>query len=240
MAEKIKVKQSTIDDIKKKGMTKALASAKTNRSPEYQEALRRMYGERRLKEAMKGAQGGSASRETYMKRGYSGAPTSPAKKTSAGPKMGGGQGYAGAPKSSKTKSSRGSKVAAGVGAAAAVGAAGVYAKGKSEQKKMAAMNKRQKAAYEKKRAEKVARRGAAVTKLSQSKTGKAIGKTARAVTSTAAKRTAVGAAALYAAPKAMSTLREQKQKTEARRKAGKKDSSAGGARAAAMKRARGR
>jgi hypothetical protein len=227
----IKVKQSTIDDIKKKGMTKALASAKTNRSPEYQEALRRMYGERRVKEAMKGAQGGSAPRETYMKRGYSGAPTSPAKKTSAGPKMGGGQGYT--PKSSKSKTGSGLKVAAGVGAAAAVGAAGVYAKGKSVAKKRAGMTAAQLRADNKRVQERA-------KKIAGSKTGKAIGKTARAVTSTAAKRTAVGAAALYAAPKAMSTLREQKQKTEARRKAGKKDSSAGGARATAIKKARGR
>jgi hypothetical protein len=46
----IKVKQSTIDEIKKMGMTKALASAKT-RSAEFQEGLRRMYGARRLKAA---------------------------------------------------------------------------------------------------------------------------------------------------------------------------------------------
>jgi hypothetical protein len=119
MAEKIKVKQSTIDDIKKMGMTKALASAKTNRSAEYQEALRRMYGQRRLDAAMKGAQGGSASRETYMKRGYSGAPTSTGRKTSAGPKMGGGQGYSGSSRTQQQTRNRAAAVGtayAGAGA----------------------------------------------------------------------------------------------------------------------------
>jgi hypothetical protein len=44
---KIKVSQSTIDQIKKMGMDKALKSA-ANASPEMKECLRRMYGERRL------------------------------------------------------------------------------------------------------------------------------------------------------------------------------------------------
>jgi len=44
---KIKVSQSTIDQIKKMGMDKALKSA-SNASPEMKEGLRRMYGERRL------------------------------------------------------------------------------------------------------------------------------------------------------------------------------------------------
>jgi hypothetical protein len=119
MAEKIKVKQSTIDAIKKAGMTKALASAKTNRNPEYQEALRRMYGERRLKEAMKGAQGGSQPKETYMYRGTPGTK----KKTSAGPKMGGGQGYKGSTKSQQqAKNRKVTGVAAGVAGLAALGA----------------------------------------------------------------------------------------------------------------------
>ena len=49
-----KVSQATIDRIKKMGMTKALASAKTNRSAEFREGLRRMYGQRRLSAAMGG------------------------------------------------------------------------------------------------------------------------------------------------------------------------------------------
>ena len=48
---KIKVSQATIDKIKKMGMTKALASAKTNKGAEFQEGLRRMYGEKRLSKA---------------------------------------------------------------------------------------------------------------------------------------------------------------------------------------------
>ena len=44
---KIKVSQSTIDQIKKMGMDKALKSA-ANASPEMKEGLRRMYGEKRL------------------------------------------------------------------------------------------------------------------------------------------------------------------------------------------------
>jgi hypothetical protein len=51
----IKVKQSTIDEIKKMGMTKALAAAKSRRTPEYQEAIKRMYGAKRLAKAIAGA-----------------------------------------------------------------------------------------------------------------------------------------------------------------------------------------
>jgi hypothetical protein len=52
---KIKVKQSTIDEIKKMGMTKALSAAKTRRSAEYQEAVKRMYGAKRVAKATAGA-----------------------------------------------------------------------------------------------------------------------------------------------------------------------------------------
>jgi hypothetical protein len=48
---KIKVSQKTIDQIKKMGMTKALGSASSNKSAEFQEGLRRMYGQRRLSKA---------------------------------------------------------------------------------------------------------------------------------------------------------------------------------------------
>jgi hypothetical protein len=47
---KIKVSQKTIDQIKKMGMTKALGSASSNKSAEFQEGLRRMDGQRRLSE----------------------------------------------------------------------------------------------------------------------------------------------------------------------------------------------
>jgi len=52
---KIKVKQSTIDEIKKMGMTKALGAAKTRRSAEYQEAVKRMYGAKRVAKATAGS-----------------------------------------------------------------------------------------------------------------------------------------------------------------------------------------
>lgn len=55
---KIKVSQSTIDQIKKMGMDKALKSA-ANASPEMKEGLRRMYGEKRL-----AAAGGSTKAAT--------------------------------------------------------------------------------------------------------------------------------------------------------------------------------
>ena len=47
----IKVSQATIDKIKKMGMTKALAGAKSA-NPEMKEALTRMYGARRVAAAM--------------------------------------------------------------------------------------------------------------------------------------------------------------------------------------------
>ena len=49
-AAKIKVSQATIDKIKKIGMTKALAGAKSA-NPEMKEALTRMYGARRVSAA---------------------------------------------------------------------------------------------------------------------------------------------------------------------------------------------
>lgn len=49
-AKKIAVSQATIDKIKKMGMTKALAGAKSA-NPEMKEALTRMYGARRVSAA---------------------------------------------------------------------------------------------------------------------------------------------------------------------------------------------
>ena len=49
---KVKVSQDTIDKIKQMGMTKALAGIRGTSGAEYKEALRRMYGERRLNEAL--------------------------------------------------------------------------------------------------------------------------------------------------------------------------------------------
>lgn len=43
-----KVSQSTIDSIKKLGMTAALKKAGTSKNPEYLEGVKRMYGAKRL------------------------------------------------------------------------------------------------------------------------------------------------------------------------------------------------
>lgn len=53
----IKVSQKTIDQIKKQGMSASLKSS--NNSPEYREALKRMYGEKRVSRTQ-----GSSSRST--------------------------------------------------------------------------------------------------------------------------------------------------------------------------------
>jgi len=50
--KKIKVSQSTIDQIKKLGMTAALKGTNSNKSAEYKEGIKRMYGERRYATAM--------------------------------------------------------------------------------------------------------------------------------------------------------------------------------------------
>ena len=59
MAKKIKVSQSTIDDIKRLGMTKALKLAGQNKGAEqsgavaeFAEGVRRMYGETRYQNAL--------------------------------------------------------------------------------------------------------------------------------------------------------------------------------------------
>lgn len=59
---KIKVSQATIDKIKKMGMTKALAGAKSA-NPEMKEALTRMYGARRVSAAMPKAEVPSTRRK---------------------------------------------------------------------------------------------------------------------------------------------------------------------------------
>jgi hypothetical protein len=190
----IKVKQSTIDEIKKMGMTKALASAKTRRSPEYQEALRRMYGERRLTAAMKGAQGGSQPKATYMYKGTSSGAAAAKRKTMTGRSTPGAPAGTGARQQSsrsKGKMGTGAKVGAGVAGTVAAGAAGVYAKGKSVAKKRANMTPAQLRAE----TQRITKRA---QKIAGSKTGKAIGKTARAlapvgrVVKTVAKRNPLG------------------------------------------------
>jgi hypothetical protein len=58
----IKVSQATIDKIKKQGMTASLKSASSNNSPEYREALRRMYGDARVAKATASTKPSSSGR----------------------------------------------------------------------------------------------------------------------------------------------------------------------------------
>ena len=78
----IKVSQATIDKIKKQGMTASLKSASSNNSPEYREALRRMYGDARVAKATASTKPSSSGR--YV--GSMFVPDKPAKKTSGGGK----------------------------------------------------------------------------------------------------------------------------------------------------------
>jgi hypothetical protein len=52
MVMAVKVSQATIDRIKQMGMTKALGGVKSTSGAEYKEALRRMYGQKRLDAAL--------------------------------------------------------------------------------------------------------------------------------------------------------------------------------------------
>jgi hypothetical protein len=58
----IKVSQATIDKIKKQGMTASLKAASSNNSPEYREALRRMYGDARVAKATASTKPSSSGR----------------------------------------------------------------------------------------------------------------------------------------------------------------------------------
>jgi hypothetical protein len=78
----IKVSQATIDKIKKQGMTASLKSASGNNSPEYREALRRMYGDARVAKATASTKPSSSGR--YV--GSIFVPDKPAKTTSGGGK----------------------------------------------------------------------------------------------------------------------------------------------------------
>jgi hypothetical protein len=241
----IKVKQSTIDEIKKMGMTKALASAKTRRSPEFQEALKRMYGQRRLDAAMKGAQGGSMPRETYMYKGTSTGASATKRKQMVGRNTPGAPAGTGARQvaSRKKPTGRAGALAAAAGAAGIAGRAkykstqGKFQALKAEEAKINKMKpgKARTAAlkaYNEARVQFMSR-NQAVQKFAQSKGGKAVGKTARALTGAAARRTAVGLAALTAYEKA------KQAKAEAN-KAGRKVQAAGSGRAAAIKKSRGK
>jgi hypothetical protein len=168
--KKIKVSQSTIDDIKKLGMTKALKLAKQNAGAdqgglvkEYQEATRRLYGDRRFSAATKAAtptpmkkgsyQAGSAKsgKATYTTGSgvnYKGAATKPAAKPASKSMSGttkrnliGGALLAGGLLAAKaTPAGRAASAAVGLGRAAAkLGTKSEYAAKAAEGKTRAAL-----------------------------------------------------------------------------------------------------
>jgi hypothetical protein len=76
----IKVSQATIDKIKQQGMSASLKAASSNNSPEYREALRRMYGDARVAKATASTKPSSSGR--YV--GSMFVPDKPASKAPAG------------------------------------------------------------------------------------------------------------------------------------------------------------
>lgn len=97
----IKVSQATIDKIKKQGMSASLKAASSNNSPEYREALRRMYGDARVAKATASTKPSSSGR--YV--GSMFVPDKPATKAPAG---GQPSGYRN-PSQAKAKSDGGGK-----------------------------------------------------------------------------------------------------------------------------------
>jgi len=97
----IKVSQATIDKIKKQGMSASLKAASSNNSPEYREALRRMYGDARVAKATASTKPSSSGR--YV--GSMFVPDKPASKASTG---GQPSGYRN-PSQAKAKSDGGGK-----------------------------------------------------------------------------------------------------------------------------------
>jgi hypothetical protein len=79
----IKVSQKTIDQIKKQGMSASLKAS--NNSPEYREALKRMYGAKRLAKATAGTRATAGSSPVKMGGGAG-------RKSSSPVRLGGGSG----------------------------------------------------------------------------------------------------------------------------------------------------
>ena len=84
-AKKIVVKQSTIDNIKKLGMTAALKKAGTSNNAEFLEGVKRMYGAKRLAAAKPAAKSADAARPAPKLGATKPAPAAP-KYTSKNPK----------------------------------------------------------------------------------------------------------------------------------------------------------
>jgi hypothetical protein len=216
----VKVKQSTIDEIKKMGMTKALASAKTRTSPEWQEALKRMYGARRLSQA-KGSAGrpgpGAGSAKTKGKVAtYSRSTSSPVKD-------GGGTGYKGSPKSQQQARNR--KVAGGLVGGAAALAAGSKASGR---KNISAAQARAEALNKGNKAGNLTKKAVAERAKSRAAAARNVMPTVGSRVSAVASRASVPTAAAYLAYKGA-----QKAKKEADA-AGRKVKATGSGRASSM------
>ena len=97
----IKVSQATIDKIKQQGMSASLKAASSNNSPEYREALRRMYGDSRVAKATASTKPSSSGR-------YVGSMFVPDKPASKAPAGGQPSGYRN-PSQAKAKSDGGGK-----------------------------------------------------------------------------------------------------------------------------------
>jgi len=206
-----KVSPEIIKQIKTLGMTKALASASSNKgNAAYMEGLKRMYGAKRVTGAMGSASSGSAGPKMG---GGSGMKT---KYTSAGPKMGGGQGYKNAPKKARSTGSQVGRGAAIAGAAAY--GAGVYKQSKNpttgiisgKTRGAAVSGRAQRSAYN------AAIKGGKTPAqaMVMAKAGK-LGKTALVAGKFLTKKTVLGSAALYAGEKLVSRAIKDSKKPKA-------------------------
>ena len=206
-----KVSPAVIKQIKTLGMTKALASASSNKgNAAYMEGLKRMYGAKRVANAMGSASTGSAGPKMG---GGSGMKT---KYTSAGPKMGGGQGYKNAPKKTRSTGSQVGRGAAIAGAAAY--GAGVYKQSKNpatgiisgKARGAAVSGRAQRTAYN------AAIKGGKTPAqaMAMAKAAK-LGKTALVAGKFLTKRTVLGTAALYAGEKLVSKAIKDSKKPKA-------------------------
>lgn len=209
-----KVSPAIIKQIKTLGMTKALASASSNKgNAAYMEGLKRMYGAKRVANAMGSASTGSSP---LKNGGGSGMKT---KYTSAGPKMGGGQGNRPGYKPANKARSTGSQVGRGAAiAGAAAYGAGVYKQSKNPAKGIISGKARgadvpgrtQRTAYN------AAIKGGKTPAqaMAMAKAAK-VGKAGLVAGKFLAKKTVIGTAALYAGEKLVSKAIKDSKKPKA-------------------------
>ena len=208
-----KVSPAVIKQIKTLGMTKALASASSNKgNAAYMEGLKRMYGAKRVANAMGSASSGSSP----VKMGGGSGMRNKTKYTSSPVKMGGGQGYKNAPKKSRSTGSQVGRGAAIAGAAAY--GAGVYKQSKNPATGIISGRTRganvpgrtQRAAYN------TAIKGGKTPAqaMAMAKAAK-VGKVGLAAGKFLTKKTAIGTAALYAGEKLVSKAIKDSKKPKA-------------------------